>query len=184
MGRTGRQGEEGSNKENNPLSVNCLATRRKYALRNQPRPLTSNFEATFNPFPHPNAFSIPLLPARAATIDHSEHTEQQSLAHELCLHIARQQKGPIIARNGKLKSFFHPDTGRYARRESVPDPRTARSLRGCSLDALNTRAARELTLLPPKPPTRRQQFQRAYRLQKEGFEQLLRKHGVAERIEE
>ena len=139
MGRTGRQGEEGSNKENNPLSVNCLATRRKYALRNQPRPLTSNFEATFNPFPHPNAFSIPLLPARAATIDHSEHTEQQSLAHELCLHIARQQKGPIIARNGKLKSFFHPDTGRYARRESVPDPRTARSLRGCSLDALNTR---------------------------------------------
>ncbi len=123
------------NKENNP-AYNNTQLRKKHLKTLLPRPTTPLFQATFNPYPHHNGFSIPIIAPKRTPLDSLATLSDSNDIREGLAKLSLKQK-PVIAKSNKLKDFFALDSARYV--EGDRQDLTSHRFRGRSLNALSVR---------------------------------------------
>lgn len=180
-------------KENNANHVN-ITVRRKRRQRTQDRPLTSILETTFSPLqlplPNVNRISIPAL------LNNSKHSllkQDPSLQPEETLshRFPRSNKGPVIAKSHKLRSFFGQEEERYPPKRKMslnPGLLVRRSHDSISERHVSSRISKiSQTLEMPITQvntSRKHEFARLYQKQKTHYERLLQRHGISEAVED
>jgi hypothetical protein len=135
------------NKENNPCSNNThLRTKNLKTLRLH-RPTTPIFETTFNPYPHHNGFSIPLITSKRTPLNALASLSDSNDIREGLAKLSLKQK-PIIAKSSKLKDFFTHKPIRYLESDSR-ERKNNRRIKGRSLNILSIRRDSLETLSDP-----------------------------------
>ena len=134
------------NKENHS-SINNTQRRKKHlntlAL---PRPATPLFQATFNPYPQCNGFSIPIMAPKLSPLGLLASLSESNDIRERLIKLSLKQK-PIIAKSNKLKDFFTHESARYM--EGEKRERSSHRIRGKSLNMLTVRRESLETLPDP-----------------------------------
>jgi hypothetical protein len=124
------------NKENHPSGNNIQIRRKHLKTLALPRPATPLFQATFNPYPNINGFSIPLIAPKLSPLDALASLLDSNDIREGLIKLSLKQK-PIIAKSSKLKDFFTQESARYMEGETREHSR--HRIRGKSLNMLSAR---------------------------------------------